>query len=165
MVCINEVTFFDCGGRYKYMKRILSIDGGGIRGLFALQILKQIEHLVQEKHHVPLHQYFDFIAGTSTGSIIATLLSFGYSAAEVDNFYWTNAKDIFAMNRLNRLFTSRFRADRLSALLKNTLSELNGSPALLGTDRLKTLLLMVMRNASTGSPWPICNNPQAMYND
>ena len=147
------------------MKRILSIDGGGIRGLFALQTLKRIEQLVQEKHHQPLHEYFDFIAGTSTGSIIASLLSWGYSAAEVDNIYWTNAKDIFAMNRLDRLFMSRFRADRLSALLKNKFSEKDGSPALLGTDQLKTLLLVVMRNASTGSPWPLCNNPQAMYND
>ncbi len=147
------------------MKRILSIDGGGIRGLFALQTLKRIEMLVQEKHRLTLHEYFDFVAGTSTGSIIASLLSFGYSAAEIENIYWTNAKDIFAMNRLDRLLFSRFRADRLSKLLQKMLSEADGNPALLGTDKLNTLLLVVMRNASTGSPWPLCNNPHAMYND
>ncbi len=50
-------------------------------------------------------------------------------------------------------------------LLRDTFKEDDGSPALLGTRKLHTMLLLTMRNASTGSPWPISNNPHAMYND
>lgn len=147
------------------MKRILSIDGGGIRGIFALQILKKVELKIAEKHGKALHEYFDFIAGTSTGSIIATLLSWGYTAVEIENFYRENADKIFAANKFYRRFFSRFRADHLSRLLQEILSEKDGQPAQLGTERLKTLLLIITRNASTGSPWPLCNNPQGKYNN
>jgi len=147
------------------MKRILTIDGGGIRGLFALQILKRIETLVLDRHGQALHEYFHLIAGTSTGGIIATLLSWGYSVGEIDAFYWEHAHTIFSRNRLIKLLQCRFRCDRFSALLKETFQEANGDAALLGTQRLKTLLLLIMRNASTGAPWPICNNPHATYND
>jgi hypothetical protein len=42
--------------------------------------------------------------------------------------------------------------------------EEDGSPALLGTERLRTLLLIVMRNATQGSAWPVTNNPRAKFN-
>jgi uncharacterized protein len=35
----------------------------------------------------------------------------------------------------------------------------------LGSEKLQTLLLLIVRNATTNSPWPICNNPYARYND
>ena len=65
-------------------KRILALDGGGIRGAITLGFLEQIERTLAERHEregiMPkadfrLHHYFDLIGGTSTGSIIAALLA------------------------------------------------------------------------------------------
>ena len=55
--------------RYEHQprRRMLALDGGGIRGVLTLSFLKRIEEVVGQ----PLHQYFDYIAGTSTGAIIA----------------------------------------------------------------------------------------------
>lgn len=56
--------------------RILSIDGGGIRGLIPAQILVELEWLLQQKTHDPqarIADYFDLIAGTSTGGILTCL--------------------------------------------------------------------------------------------
>ncbi len=147
------------------MKRLLAIDGGGIRGVLALEILREIEAAVRQRHGAALHEYFNLIAGTSTGAIIATCLSWGMTVEQVASLYRERAADIFAPNVWHRRHKSRFRNDRFDAFLRETLVEADGSPATLGTSRLKTLLLVVMRNATTGSPWPICNNPDAMYND
>ncbi|MFA7173512.1 MAG: patatin-like phospholipase family protein [Kiritimatiellia bacterium] len=147
------------------MKRLLTIDGGGIRGVLALEILREIEASIRLRHGVALHQYFDLIAGTSTGAIIATCLAWGMTVEQVATLYHERASDIFAPNLWHRRHKSRFRNDRFDAFLRKTLVEADGSPATLGTQCLKTLLLVVMRNATTGSSWPICNNPAALYND
>ena len=60
--------------------RLLSFDGGGIRGLFALQYAKRIETLLREKPGNPnavLADHFHYVAGTSTGAIIAAFVSWG----------------------------------------------------------------------------------------
>ncbi len=71
--------------------RILSLDGGGIRGTLAAQILEGFEKLVDQ----PLHEYFDLIAGTSTGSIIATGIAGKKSARDLLNLYKKNGHRIF----------------------------------------------------------------------
>jgi hypothetical protein len=147
------------------MKRILTIDGGGIRGVLALEILREIEAAVQLRHGVALHEYFDLIAGTSTGAIIATSLAWGMTVEQVATLYRERAADIFAPSVWYSRHKSRYRNDRFDAFLREILSEADGSPATLGTARLKALLLVVLRNATTGSPWPLCNNPAAQFND
>jgi len=72
-------------------KRILCIDGGGIKGLFPASFLERIE----KEMELPLCNYFDMIAGTSTGAIIAAALALGIPAAEICNMYRIYAKDIF----------------------------------------------------------------------
>lgn len=74
------------------MKRILSIDGGGIKGVFPAAFLAKLE----EGLHQPVGHYFDLIAGTSTGGIIALALGAGRSAKEVVGFYETYGPRIFA---------------------------------------------------------------------
>jgi hypothetical protein len=68
-------------------KRILALDGGGVRGILTLGFLKEIERILAERHgndpHFRLCDYFDLIAGTSTGSIIAASLAQGKTVAEV----------------------------------------------------------------------------------
>ena len=66
---------------------------------------------------------------------------------------------------LRRFTRHRFIAEDLSDFLRGFFVENDGTPALLGSEKLRTLLLVVTRNASTGSAWPVSNNPQAKYND
>jgi hypothetical protein len=60
----------------------------------------------------------------------------------------------------------KFRRQRLEEMLKRILSEKTGEGVhTLGSAKLRTLLMFVLRNATTDSPWPISNNPRAKYND
>tara|TARA_R100000365_G_C2729874_1_gene60330 strand:- start:213 stop:1136 length:924 start_codon:yes stop_codon:yes gene_type:complete len=63
--------------------RILSLDGGGAKGFYTLGVLHEIERLVGG----PLCDRFDLIFGTSTGSIIGSLLALGKSVEEVHTLY------------------------------------------------------------------------------
>lgn len=149
--------------------RLLSFDGGGIRGLFALQYAKRIETLLREKSGNPdlvLADHFHYIGGTSTGAIIAAFLSWGLPVSEIEGLYRQNAIAMFTKSGWLKRFTShKFVAAGLTQFLKDFFVEDDGSLADFGTDKLKTLLLVVTKNASTGSPWPLSNNPDAKYND
>jgi patatin-like phospholipase/acyl hydrolase len=70
-------------------RRILAIDGGGVRGLVALGALEEIERILMVQSgraDFRLANYFDLIAGTSTGAVVAVGLSIGLSVAEMKNF-------------------------------------------------------------------------------
>ncbi|MGB6545912.1 MAG: patatin-like phospholipase family protein, partial [Candidatus Acidiferrales bacterium] len=80
------------------MKHILSLDGGGIRGVFTLEILLRIQQLLREHAHNPqlmLADHFEFIAGTSTGAMIATALSWGMDAQTIMDVYEKHGKAMF----------------------------------------------------------------------
>jgi hypothetical protein len=64
-------------------RALLCLDGGGIRGIMTIQILKALE----EQAGAPCHQVFDMVAGTSTGAIIGGLIAAGHTAAEIDVLY------------------------------------------------------------------------------
>ncbi|MCR3761296.1 patatin-like phospholipase family protein [Clostridium felsineum] len=68
------------------MKKILSIDGGGIKGVFPATILKIIEENIL-KENENIYEYFDIITGTSTGAIIALGLGLGISADKILELY------------------------------------------------------------------------------
>jgi hypothetical protein len=146
-------------------KRILALDGGGIRGILTVEILAQIERLLREKldkdDAFVLADYFDFIAGTSTGGIIAACLSWGMKVDKIRRFYLDNGREMFDKACILKRFRHKFEDERLSQRLKAEF----GAGTTLGSDTLKTLLMLVLRNASTDSPWPVCNNPAAKYND
>ncbi|MEM1212208.1 MAG: patatin-like phospholipase family protein [Planctomycetota bacterium] len=149
------------------MKRILSIDGGGIRGLFSLQVLARIEALCREKRgrdDLVLADEFDLFAGTSTGAIIACCLSWGMTVKEIEDLYLLHGREMFSPMPWHRRLRAKYRADRMAATFRRLFVEEDGTPADLGSSRLRTMLLVVMRNATTGSPWPITNNPNAKYN-
>ena len=73
--------------------RILSIDGGGICGILPAAILAELEHRFLDGR--PITDYFDMIAGTSTGGIIALGLAKGLTAAEVRDIYIERGGNIF----------------------------------------------------------------------
>lgn len=145
-------------------KKMLAIDGGGIRGVLSLGVLQRIESLLKEKSgksDFRLADYFDYIAGTSTGGIIAAGLSKGMLVGEILKFYREAGPQMFVKtNLLNRL-KYKYDEEPLAKKLKDEFGETTE----FGSPDLKTLLLLVMRNASTDSPWPLSNNPYAKYND
>lgn len=79
------------------LTRILSIDGGGIRGVYASHVLERI----QEQYEVEFHRDFDLIAGTSTGAIIAAALAFGVPISTVKKFYLERGPRIFTSRKLS----------------------------------------------------------------
>lgn len=105
------------------MKQILSIDGGGIKGVFPTAFLASIEQSLQ----LDVGEYFDLIVGTSTGGILALGLGAGISARQLLAFYEKFGPEIFAGNSLSRwLRNFRFaKYDRkpLNAALSETFGE------------------------------------------
>jgi predicted acylesterase/phospholipase RssA len=156
-------------------RKLLTIDGGGIRGMLSVEILARIEQILRDAHNdesLKLCDYFDYIAGTSTGAIIAAALSWGMEVEEVREFYEKNGKAMFESvswwEKLRSLGASKFHDDNLSQQLQEVFTEetADGNAlAELGSEKLKTLLMVVVRNATTDSPWPLSNNPKAEYND
>jgi hypothetical protein len=73
--------------------RILSLDGGGIRGVYAASILADIEKDITRGALVS--DYFDAIAGTSTGGIVAIGLGLRKPAAEIERLYVENGNRVF----------------------------------------------------------------------
>src|ERR1041384_690063 len=72
-------------------KRILTLDGGGLRGILTLAILEEIERVLRERHgggeSFRLCHYFDLVAGTSTGAIIAGTIALGWSVGQIRQKY------------------------------------------------------------------------------
>lgn len=102
--------------------RILSLDGGGAKGFYTLGVLNQLEALLGRK---PLCEQFDLIFGTSTGSIIASLLALGKTVADVHSIYRKQVP----------LLMSLRRASVRSAALEKVAAELFGD---LKFDAMKT---------------------------
>jgi hypothetical protein len=158
-------------------KRLLSIDGGGLRGVLALEVLARIETVLREALNAPdtfrLADYFDFIAGTSTGAIVAACLSLGMRVSELQELYRTSAATMFAKSGFRDRLWYKYDASHLADELRTTFARYvtaderaaGCTDLTLGSPALRTLLLVVMRNATTDSPWPVTNNPRAKYND
>jgi patatin-like phospholipase/acyl hydrolase len=77
------------------MRRILTIDGGGIKGVFPASFLAHLEEGLNES----ISTYFDLIVGTSTGGILAIGLGLGFSAAEVLQLYESMGPGVFEAPR------------------------------------------------------------------
>lgn len=145
-------------------KKILALDGGGIRGMMTVEVLAEIESLLRQKlgrgDDFVLADYFDFVAGTSTGAIIAACISLGMKVSDIRTFYSSSGNEMFDKASLLKRFRYKFEDEKLAAKMQDVF----GKDTTLGSDKLKTVLMMVMRNASTDSPWPVSNNPLAKYN-
>lgn len=135
--------------------RMLALDGGGIRGMITLQILERIEQVVGQK----LGDYFDYIAGTSTGAIIAAGLARGKTVQELITFYREAGPMMFEKRKLLERWKSLYDGDPLVEKLQKVF----GADTTLAPKDLRSLLLVVTRNATTDSPWPVSSNPDARY--
>ena len=97
--------------------QILSLDGGGIKGLFSAAVLTHLENDLNTK----ISDHFDLIVGTSTGGIIAIGLAIGMSAKEIVNFYVKNGPKIFPESyifKLKRFFKRKYKPKALERALK-----------------------------------------------
>ena len=148
----------------KRPRKLLALDGGGIRGVLTLQVLVRMEQLLREQSGqgdaFRLCNFFDYIGGTSTGAIIAAGLARGMSAQELSDFYMKAGPAMFDKSfilfRLRHLYETKPLADELQKTF--------GKDTTLVPEDLKCLLLVVTRNLSTDSPWPVSSNPYAKYN-
>lgn len=104
--------------------RVLSIDGGGFRGLVAAHLLRKME----ETWDIDWTREFGLLAGTSTGAILAAGLASGVSAVDLTDFYQTHGKTIFRRRRRSRLdilgiFVSRYSTSALKSPLEEVFQE------------------------------------------
>lgn len=145
-------------------KRILCLDGGGLRGIVTLGFLGRIEALLRERHGAGadfrLCHYFDLMAGTSTGAIIAAALASGWTVERVTQCYLELGREVFEKSLFRQ---GLFRAKYDEAKLCTKLKQLLGADTTLGSERLQTGLLIVTKRLDTGSPWPLGNNPRGKY--
>lgn len=95
--------------------KLLAIDGGGIRGIYASHILER----VHTEHGTVFHREFDLIAGTSTGSIIAAALAFDIPISKVTALYREKGASIFRPKRwtLGGTIAPRYSSEPLRAAL------------------------------------------------
>ena len=146
-------------------KRILALDGGGVKGILTLGMLKVLEAELRRRAgndpEFRLSDYYDLIGGTSTGSIIASGLALGMSVADLTTMYSNMGPDIFGRQTGDGLF---FASKFYSAKLRKALSPVLTTKTL-GTDQLKTGLAIFTKRIDTGSAWVITNNPRAKYYD
>lgn len=123
------------------MKRVLSIAGGGMRGVGPLKICFEIEKRVGR----PLFEIFDLIVGTSTGGIVACLAGAGKTAEESKKFYYDHGPKIFSSNPLSKigsgggLLGTKYSSDNL----------INSLQACIGSVQMRDAKTRVMVTAMT----------------
>lgn len=156
-------------------KRILSLDGGGVRGLVELGVLAEVEETLAARSRNPetfrLSDYFDLIGGASTGAIIATLLALGWKVDDIRTMYLGLCPRVFSRRTLlgriglaSKFDTSAF-ASALDDAFSGVAKDLGVRPTslTLGSDALKTGLAIVAKRIDTGSVWVQTNVPTRRF--
>jgi len=141
-------------------KRILALDGGGIRGVLCLGFLQKVETILRIRHQnegLRLCDYFDLIGGTSTGAIIAGALAVGMEVAEIKRLYLELGGKIFGQK-----WWRAWRAVFHVKSLEEELARLYGDRTL-GDPSIRTGLCIVTKRADTGSVWPLINHPHGKF--
>ena len=144
-------------------RRILALDGGGVRGLLTLGVLGELEAELQKRSgdkNYRLSQYFDLIGGTSTGSIIATGLAFGWKVDKVFRAYREIIPKIFGRTAAWGFFAPLYREKPLVDALTEFFHD-----ETLESHELETGLAIFAKRMNSGSAWEFCNNPGWNYYD
>lgn len=179
---------FGPGGNHVLPKRILSFDGGGVRGAISVAFLERIERIFADHQHKLLSDYiaakeragtndanveaarkkqmtfrladwFDLVGGTSTGALIAGAVALGYNTAQIKSFYTDRARFIF-QRPFWRIPGLQAKFD--ARALRQEIDTIVASRTL-DSDELITGLSVVAKRMDTGSPWIITNNPRSPY--
>ena len=134
-----------------------------MRGLITLGILEKIEEMIQARTNdasLRISDHFDLIAGTSTGSIIATGLALGWDVATIRELYIELCPKLFKPNRRLGIMRPRFDVVHLEEMLYRELGETE-----LGSDKLRTGLLICAKRMDTDSAWLLTNHPNSKFYD
>ena len=147
--------------------RLLALDGGGIRGVMTLEILREIERMLQTgartRRFVRARRLLRLHRRHQHRRDHRDVPSLGWRVSSILDFYVeARARRCSIKASLLKRFRYKFEDEKLAAMLKE---EIGADTTLGRRDSCRTLLLLVMRNATTDSPWPISNNPRAKYND
>lgn len=127
---------------YRQIFNILSIDGGGLRGVYAVAILCKM----QEDLGINFIEDFDLIAGTSTGAIIAAGLAVGVPAATILDMYKEQGAFIFKKPFWSGFITPKYDSQKLKQVLDEVFGDQTFKDA-------KTRLMVTATNVSDGMPW------------
>ncbi|MEA2936714.1 MAG: hypothetical protein QOC56_218 [Alphaproteobacteria bacterium] len=142
-------------------KRLLALDGGGVRGAITVAFLERIEDILSQRlgRQVHLGDWFDLVGGTSTGAIIAGALALGYTTADIKRFYLELAPRVFKRPfwRIMGL-QAKFDARALRQEIESIVGDCT-----LDSEKLITGLCVVTKRMDTGSPWILANNRGAPY--
>jgi patatin-like phospholipase len=149
--------------RTRSPKRILALDGGGIRGILTLEYLAAIEDMLRTRSgrgDFLLCDYFDLIGGTSTGSIIAAGLAYGLSVDRLNQLYRDLGNTVF----VSKFWKKGILAPKFpSGPVQRALDAVLGGETTLNSDKIRTGLMIMTKRLDTGSPWPLHNHPDARY--
>lgn len=128
--------------------RILSLDGGGIKGTFTAAFLAQVEAMTNKR----IYKYFDLITGTSTGGIIAIALGLGVKASDILDFYVEKGPEIFpaigVKKKSQHFLRWMFRTKYSQAALLNAINSVTGNRKL---GESKVRLVIPSFNAVNGN--------------
>jgi len=162
---MDETPALDCARDRHWFgpgpKRILALDGGGVRGAISVAFLERIETLLSDRlgGEVRLGDWFDLVGGTSTGALIAGALALGFRTEQIREFYLRLAPLAFQPTRWGiPLFQAKFNADGLRAEILKIVQDRQ-----LSSRDLITGLCVVTKRMDTCSPWIVANNPRAPY--
>lgn len=121
--------------------RILSLDGGGLRGTFTAAVLAKWDDMLKAGGGNDLISHFDLVAGTSTGAILAIGLALGLKPSDILDFYTTKGPNIFPKNRKLRHW---LKSKHDSATLRELLTGVYGDKTL-ASDSLCRLVIPTVR--------------------
>jgi hypothetical protein len=145
-------------------KRILALDGGGVKGVLTLGILRVLEAELRRRSGDPtlvLSDYYDLIGGTSTGAIVASGLALGRSTNDLIEMYMKMGPDVFGKTVGDGIFIqAKFDSRKLRRALTRTLSTRS-----LGSPDIVTGLALCAKRIDTGSAWVLTNHPRSKYYD
>lgn len=140
------------------MKYILSIDGGGVRGVIPAMVLARLEQQTGK----PSREIFSFVAGTSTGALIAAAIAAGIPAEVIVDVYKNRTGEIFGgwgpLNTAKRIATGSMYS---TASLKRVISETLGAASNWKLNDSPIDLLLTAKHEQTTHPWYfVKDNPQ-----
>lgn len=135
--------------------KVLALNGGGVRGLFTITLLAELEAIIEKREkreNVKIGDYFDLITGTSIGGILALGLASGKSARELKKAFEENVQHIFSLKRFKQkkwwhlLRRSIYESEPLYETVKNMIGDT------IKFENLNKRVMITSVNLSTGKP-------------
>ncbi|HCG8131167.1 TPA: cGAMP-activated phospholipase CapV [Vibrio parahaemolyticus] len=137
--------------------RVLSLNGGGVRGLFTISVLAELERILEESSSektIKIGDYFDLITGTSIGGLLALGLAEGKSARELKDVFYSKGDKIFPQykwfNNPLKTIKKAFGATYKTEPLKEAIIEMIGEKTTFNDLNRRVMIPTV--NLSTGRP-------------